>query len=111
MEATSASSFKKIKKEEFWRNHFENQEKSGQTRKKYCEDQGISCIQFGYWLRKISYKESPTENSLTSLVAVRLKSHDESITSTALGTLCLKNGCLLKMHTIEALSYVLERMS
>ncbi len=111
MEAISASSFQKIPKEEFWKNHFKEQEKSGKTRKKYCEDQGISCVQFGYWLRKISCKENSTENSLAPLVGVKLKPQNEQIASATIGTLILKNGCLLKIHTMEALSYILERIN
>jgi hypothetical protein len=101
----------KAQKEEYWKSHFKEQEKSGQTRKRYCEVQGISCIQFGYWLRRISLKENSTVNSPISLVAVKLRAQNELPQSISAATLILKNGCFLKIHTMEALSFLLERMS
>jgi len=112
MEATNQSvPSNKAPKEQFWKNHFEAQEKSGQTRKKYCEARGLSCVQFGYWLRKISAQTNSTDTSPASLVAVKLKAQNESPQSMTAATLILKNGCFLKIHTIEALSFLLERMS
>jgi len=98
-------------KEAFWKSHFEAQEKSGQTRNKYCEAQGISCTQFGYWLRKISRKDTPDVNDPISLVAVKLKTQNDSLQLITAATLNLKNNYFLKIHTMEALSFILERMS
>ena len=112
MEASQLTSLlSKAQKAEFWKGHFEAQQKSGQTRKKYCEDQGLSCVQFGYWLRKISAQANSMITSPTSLVAVKLKAPNELQQSMAEATLVLKNGCFLKIHTMEALSFLLERIN
>ena len=93
-----------INNESFWKHHLELQKASGLTRAEYCRNHEINYARFGYWLSKWSCETN-------SLVAVKLKFPEESSTATVHCTLNFSQGCFLKIHTIEALSYILERMN
>lgn len=106
MEAATLSieTFQPIENESFWKHHLELQKASGLTRAEYCRNHEINYARFGYWLSKWSCETS-------SLVAVKLKLPEESPGTLVHCTLNFSKGYFLKIHTIEALSYILERMN
>lgn len=104
-----------IMNEEFCKKHLSLQRESSLSRKKYCKGNNINYTQFSYWLRKFSLIDNPTipDERPSPLMAIKLKAGSESLPrpAEAICTLGFKNGCLLKIHTMEALSVILERMS
>ena len=96
---------------EFCQKHLALQKKSGLSIKKYCKITNIHYTRFLYWARKASFVGISASDSSIPLIAVKLKNKNEPpISAEVMCTLSLKNETLLKVHTLEALSFILERM-
>lgn len=46
------------RKEDFWKRHFKEWEKSGKTKAAYCKEQGISYWSFGAWRTRLNKKSA-----------------------------------------------------
>ena len=101
----------KIMNAEFCEKHLSLQEQMGLSRRQYCKVNHINYTQFLYWVKKFSLGGISEANGSIPLVAVKLKTKSEALSAETICTLDLKKGCLLKIHTLEVLSYILERLS
>jgi hypothetical protein len=108
MEAVTSP--QKSMNKESCKKHLDLQNTSGFSMKRYCRENNINYSQFLYWARKFSFKEAPATNNLNPLISVKLKNKNVP-SRLATCTLIFKNGCLLKIDTLEALTHILERMS
>ncbi len=106
MEAISVTS--PIENEEFWRHHNQMQKTSGLTRADYCRKNGLNYDRFGYWVTKRLSKSTQG----TKLVSVKVKPTNEPAIAlqSTLCTLNLNGGHSLKIHDINALSIILDKM-
>ena len=97
---------------EFCKKHLQSQRKSGLTRKKYCQINNISYVRFSYWARKISKNKTSSDSQESPLIAVKVKASTFASKETeVIGSLNLSNGRLLKIHRLDVLAYIIERMS
>lgn len=103
MEVTKSTALYPLEDEIFWKTHLESFKQSGLTRKEYCRQNNVNYDRFGYWLPKLAPRT-------TSLVAVQLKPETRSRTQPELCTLALKNGHELKIHDLQALSLIIEKV-
>jgi hypothetical protein len=101
----------KIMNAEFCEKHLSLQEQLGLSRRQYCKVNNINYTQFLYWVKKFSLGSISEADGSIPLVAVKLKTKSEELSAETLCTLELKKSGFLKIHTLEALSYILERLS
>ncbi len=106
MEATSVSQPKPIENEAFWQKHYEALNTSALSRTDYCRQYHINYDRFGYWISKWNRDKGD------QLVSVKLKSTIEPKNQgiPALCTLDLKNGQSLKIHDMQILAFILEKL-
>lgn len=53
-------------KEQFWRQTFHDWKASGQTRKQFCSERGLSRHAFDYWRQEIAKRDAQMNPSMTS---------------------------------------------
>ena len=96
-----------IKNKAFWKNHVELQKISDLSRADYCRQNNLSYHNFAYWLKKWP----PYERQESSrLIAIKIKSDPEIQTQETLCTLTLNNGRCLKIHDLQSLALILEKL-
>ncbi len=106
----SEMAFQEVMSVEFCQKHINLHEESGLSIKEYCKINSIHYARFLYKIRKVSFGGASASDTSMSLIAVKLKNKSEPhLSSETMCTLIFKNGILLKIHTMEALSYILER--
>jgi len=98
-------------RESFWKHHIEAFQASKLKRSAYCRNNGVDVHQFCYWLKKHEKQMKHIKSAPTPLVPVKLKSPEEPRFPEALCTLTFRSGAQLKIHAVDALSVILERMS
>ncbi len=86
-----------IESQEFWQQHIDKLKLSSLSRAQYCRDNELNYDRFGYWLK-------------SAFIPVKVKATEMTMTDVTLCTLEFR-GCLLKIHDLSALSFVLERMA
>lgn len=104
METTAISPA--AKNRTFWKDHSEQQKVSGLTRADYCRQNNLNYHRLGYWLKKKSHRKSQE----SSLIAIKLKPNYELQAQITLCTLNLTSGCCLKIHDLQSLAIVLEKL-
>jgi hypothetical protein len=92
-----------VEKELFWEEHLKKFKASNLSRTKYCRENGIDYIKFGYWIKKLNPASS-------KFVPVRVQTMESEPQSLVLCTLEL-SGHILRIYDLPALSLVLERLA
>jgi len=95
-----------VEAEEFWQNHEKLQKGSELSRAAYCRQNGLNYFRFCHWIKK-----SRQNYSVNKLVSVKLKAATDRVAQKNLCTLELSSGRCLKIHDIQVLSIILERLS
>ncbi len=105
MEASARSA--PTKNKAFWKNHVELQKSNDLSRADYCRQNNLNYHSFGYWLKKWP----PYERQESSrLIAIKIKPDSEVQTQATLCTLTLNNGRCLKIHDLQSLALILEKL-
>jgi len=102
--------------ESYWQNHLLGFKASGLTRKQYCRQNAVDYYRFSYWMKKLidqqlkipSEKEKILEKP--QLLPIQLKPEYKTSEVIAPFSLSFKNGCVLQIHSEQALSVILEKM-
>lgn len=91
-----------IESQSFWQQHIEKLKASGLPRTQYCRDNELNYDRFGYWLNKLTQE--------SCFIPVKLKLPENKLTQPTLYTVELRN-CVIKIHDISTLSFVLNRLA
>lgn len=102
--------------ESYWRNHLLGFKASQSTRKQYCRENVVDYYRFSYWMKKIidqqlqipSGKEKIVETP--QLLPIQLKAEPKASEVVVPFSLNFKNGCVLQIHSEQALSIILQKM-
>lgn len=98
--------------EDFCKKHLALQKGSGLSRKKYCKLNNINYPRFCYWVNKMTGNSNSDDPQKSSLIAVNFKKEAFPLeASESLCTLSLSHGRSLKIHNLNALAFVLERIN
>src|ERR1700678_1120187 len=92
-----------IESEEFWQHHIQAQKMSGLSRINYSRQNDLNYNQFGYWIKKCIHNQVQSKQ----LIAVKVKTKNESVMQPTLCTLNLNSGHCLKIHDLKALAIIL----
>ena len=101
----------------FWQNQLSKFRASGLTRRQYCRQNTVDYYRFTYWKKKLtsqqlqisSEQEASTEKP-KQLLAIQLKPEYKAPDVVTPFSLSFKNGCVLQIHSEQALSIILEKM-
>jgi hypothetical protein len=87
------------------------------TRRQYCEQNSVNYYRFTYWTKKLTSQQleilSEQESILEKpkqLLPIKLKANYERPDDVVPFSLSFKNGCVLQIHTEQALSVILQKM-
>lgn len=96
---------------DYWRQQMTAWRSSGQTRKSFCEKEGLNYHRFGYWLRKLQGLNKASEHQqLSGFVPVSLS---QQLQSNDL-SLVLPSGLVLQgidNHNLPVVFQLLTRLS
>ena len=98
MEVFAVSKIKLTEKQEHWRGHIETQKRSGLTRSKYCEANGLDLQQMGYYVSYLR-KKAKAANGGGNFVRLSARPASTGV------TIRLANG-----HSIECPSSLIGEM-
>ena len=102
--------------ESYWQNHLLGFKESELTRKQYCRQNVVDYYRFTYWMKKLIHQQpqalSEKEKALEKpqLLPIQLKPEYKEPQVVAPFSLSFKNGCVLQIHSGQALSIILEKM-
>lgn len=100
------------KAEAFCKQHLDLQEKSRLSRKKYCKINNINYNRFCYWVAKAKNNDDNSILNSSSLIAIKVKKQATILDpAKAICALSLNNGCILKIYSLDVLTFILEKMS
>ena len=102
----------------FWQNQLSKFRSSGLTKREYCRQSGMNYDRFTYWTRKLIAQQAQKilkqESCLEKpkqLLPLQLKPEYKAPDVVSPFSLIFKNGCVLQVHSEQALSIILERMA
>lgn len=102
LKSASKAECSHYEKYEYWKAHIERLRSSNLSKAKYCRLNNLDYRRFDYWFKRIKVKEA----TVPSLIPVQVKAPS----STGLCSIQLKDGRVLNINSIEALSLILDRM-
>ena len=77
MEQSSTNQSSQSEKSTFWHRHITAWQSNGLSQTKYCKQENINYIQFGYWRSKFLAKERKSDQKKLLPVQLRSTSHHE----------------------------------
>ena len=102
--------------ESFWENHIFEFRTSELTRKEYCRKNSVDYYRFTYWMKKLISQqpsvpfEEKAKLEKPALLPIQLKPEYKVPDVVPPFSLSFKNGCVLQIHSEQALSIILEKM-
>jgi hypothetical protein len=89
--------------EEYWQQHLNACNKSGQQKSVYCREHQLNYEQMMYWQKKLNNAKP------ASFVPVKLKNEQMPFNEQFICTLTMPSGCILKIYDERALSIILDK--